>query len=102
MRMNCTSQDLQHVWNQYGSIMLTAHVSPDGDAIGSLLTLYHWLKTQGKHVVIVIDDDIDDKFNFLEDVNAIQKPAAVQTDDTWLSVVSMRPPLTGAARLQHL
>lgn len=85
--MNCTFQDLQHVWNQYDSIMLTAHVSPDGDAIGSLLALYHWLKSQRKHVIMVIDDDIDDKFKFLEGADAIQKPEVVQTDDSWLSVV---------------
>jgi phosphoesterase RecJ-like protein len=67
--------------------MLTAHVSPDGDAIGSLLAMYHWLKGQGKQVIMVVDDDIDDKFNFLEGAADIQKPAAVHVDDTWLSVV---------------
>jgi phosphoesterase RecJ-like protein len=67
--------------------MLTAHVSPDGDAIGSLLALYHWLKEQGKQVVMVVDDDIDDKFKFLDGAEAIQKPNAVHTDGQWLYVV---------------
>jgi phosphoesterase RecJ-like protein len=67
--------------------MLTAHVSPDGDAIGSLLAMYHWLKEQGKQVVMVIDDDIDDKFKFLDGAEDIQKPTAVHTDEKWLYVV---------------
>lgn len=30
------------------NILITTHVSPDGDAIGSSLALYHFIKTRGK------------------------------------------------------
>ena len=39
-------------------ILLTTHKSPDGDAIGSSLALYHYLKSQGHDVVVSVPDDM--------------------------------------------
>ena len=47
------------------SILLTVHVSPDGDAIGSMLAMYEALVAQGKAVRMVVDDVIPEKFSFL-------------------------------------
>ena len=46
------------------SILLTVHVSPDGDAIGSMLAMYEALVAQGKVVRMVVDDVIPEKFSF--------------------------------------
>ena len=54
-----TSIDTAH------SILLTVHVSPDGDAIGSMLAMYEALVAQGKAVRMVVDDVIPEKFSFL-------------------------------------
>ncbi len=35
-------------------IVITTHLSPDGDALGSSLALYHYLKGRGKQVRIII------------------------------------------------
>ncbi|MBQ0028941.1 MAG: DHH family phosphoesterase [Paludibacteraceae bacterium] len=35
-------------------IVVTCHVSPDGDAIGSSLAVYHYLKSIGKNVTVVV------------------------------------------------
>src|SRR5690554_4113299 len=35
------------------NILITTHVSPDGDAIGSSLALYHFIKNKGKRVRLV-------------------------------------------------
>lgn len=35
-------------------IVITTHLSPDGDAIGSSLALYHYLKRNGKKVRIIV------------------------------------------------
>lgn len=85
--MNSSIQEIRHVLEQYDHIMITAHVSPDGDAIGSTLALYGWLHSLNKDVVVVLDDDVDEKFNFLQDYDVIQKPETVQTDESWLTVV---------------
>lgn len=36
---------------------------------------------------MVIDDDIDDRYNFLDGLSAICRPDQVKTDASWLTVV---------------
>ena len=55
-------------------IVLTAHVNPDGDAIGSSLGLMHALKALGKEVQVFIDDDIPAAFSVLPGYELIGKP----------------------------
>ena len=37
----------------YDRFVLTTHVNPDGDALGSELALASWLTTRGKDVTII-------------------------------------------------
>lgn len=46
-------------------IVLTCHMRPDGDAVGSTLGLYHLLRVMGKDVHVVIPDRIPRSLNFL-------------------------------------
>ena len=85
--MNCSSQEVRRILEQHDRILLTAHVSPDGDAVGSLLAMQEWLEGLGKQVVVALDDDIDDKFFFLPLAEQIRRPDQVQTDESWLTVV---------------
>lgn len=39
------------------NIVITCHKGPDGDAIGSSLALYLYLKKQGKNATIIVPDD---------------------------------------------
>ena len=41
-------------------IVIVSHVSPDGDAIGSSLGLYHFLNTQGKSVNVIVPNQFPD------------------------------------------
>lgn len=52
------------------SILLLTHVSPDGDAIGSVLALYHYLSSINKSVDMVILN-IPKIFNFLPSVDKV-------------------------------
>lgn len=56
------------------TIILTAHVQPDGDCLGSMLALNHYLVSIGKNVRMVLDDDVPALFKFLPGHQAIQKP----------------------------
>ncbi|KAA3643066.1 MAG: hypothetical protein DWQ07_21350 [Chloroflexi bacterium] len=60
------------------SIAITAHVRPDGDAIGSVLALGQALKNEGKQVQMVMVDGIPDYLQFLagtdEIVSRAKKP----------------------------
>ncbi len=63
------------------TLVLTAHVNPDGDAIGSCLGLMHVLQSMGKKVQVFIDDDIPKNFSVLPGYELIEKPSQkVQAD----------------------
>lgn len=86
--MNSTAPEIYHVLLQYDKILLTAHVSPDGDAVGSMIALYQWLRCHGREAVMVMDDDIGEAFSFLDGAERIRRPEeAAETDASWLSVV---------------
>ncbi len=55
-------------------IVITAHVNPDGDAIGSSLGLMYALKSLGKEVQVFIDDDIPAAYSVLPGYELIGKP----------------------------
>ncbi|MBD5298719.1 MAG: bifunctional oligoribonuclease/PAP phosphatase NrnA [Bacteroides sp.] len=46
-------------------IVLTCHVRPDGDAIGSTLGLWHLLRSLGKEAVVVVPDKAPVSLSFL-------------------------------------
>ncbi|MCB9197354.1 MAG: DHH family phosphoesterase [Flavobacteriales bacterium] len=47
------------------NIVVTSHMGPDGDAVGSSLSLYHYLKMQGKEVVVVLPDSAPKFLNWM-------------------------------------
>lgn len=71
------SQIEKEAWKQISnaqSIIITSHVHPDGDAIGSVLAFMQFCRNKGKNVSIFIDDDIPEIYYFLNSVNEIKKP----------------------------
>ena len=57
---------------QAASILIVTHVSPDGDAIGSLLGLTMALREMGKKVDAVVDGGVPDFLRFLPGSNTVQ------------------------------
>jgi len=53
------------VINGHRSFLVTTHVRPDGDAIGSELAMYHMLTHIGKEVVVYTKDEIPGNYRFL-------------------------------------
>jgi bifunctional oligoribonuclease and PAP phosphatase NrnA len=45
---------------QAEAIAIISHVNPDGDAVGSSLALYHYLKSSGKEVSVIMPDEYPD------------------------------------------
>ncbi|MCP4582977.1 MAG: bifunctional oligoribonuclease/PAP phosphatase NrnA [candidate division Zixibacteria bacterium] len=52
--------------------LLTSHLDPDGDSIGSLIGLREFLKSLGKKVVAYNDGNLPDKYKFLVANNQIR------------------------------
>lgn len=53
------------------NIVITAHRNPDGDAIGSSLGLYHFLRKNGHHVQIAVPSDFPDNLSWMPSVHDI-------------------------------
>jgi phosphoesterase RecJ-like protein len=54
------------------NILLTTHLNPDGDAIGSVLGLYHYLKLAKKNARIIMSDPVPENLRFLTGVSEIE------------------------------
>ena len=53
------------------NIVITCHMSPAGDAVGSSLGLMHVLRTMGKYTSVVTPDMVPVSLNFLPGVKSI-------------------------------
>jgi phosphoesterase RecJ-like protein len=52
-------------------IVITSHKSPDGDAVGSALGLYHVLKSMKSEVSVVLPDSVPDYLHWISDYQKI-------------------------------
>ncbi|WP_437921968.1 DHH family phosphoesterase [Sphingobacterium sp. LRF_L2] len=52
-----TGQKKLQLLSEPKNIVITTHHKPDGDALGSSLGLFHWLKSKGHQVEIVLSSD---------------------------------------------
>ena len=58
-------------------LVLTTHVNADGDGLGALLGLSHWLTLQNqKHRIVVADETPDRKYRFLPGYDRIESHGA--------------------------
>lgn len=64
-------KEFESLLEKSGRIVLTCHVHPDGDAIGSTLGLMHLLRDLGKHATVVVPDTPPRSLRFLPDFNEI-------------------------------
>ena len=53
-------QKAKKLINKYDKIIIVTHTSPDGDALGSSLALYHFLIEYGKQVDVVVPNEFPD------------------------------------------
>lgn len=72
MAKNTIHQRIHDELNQAQHIVITAHVRPDGDAVGSVLGLAQALREQGKQVQTVLQDKVDSKYFDLSGANDIK------------------------------
>lgn len=70
----------------YDDILLIAHVSPDGDTLGSSLALYGGLLQLGKTVQIVCEDTVPHIYRFLPNSDQIQLPEVARQTEAVISI----------------
>src|ERR1700740_1192472 len=52
--------DLKKLLSKIKTASIVTHVNPDGDAMGSSLGLYHYLKSKGKSVKVIVPNAFPD------------------------------------------
>lgn len=92
------------------TLVMTTHVKPDGDALGSIAALRRWLRGLGKIVHVVVPSPPPAKYAFLDperavrtagrdlDLASLPQPDLVCVLDTgtWLQLPGMEPLVAGA------
>jgi phosphoesterase RecJ-like protein len=63
-------------------ILLTLHLGPDGDSVGSVFAVWRWLERIGKKVTVVSFDPVPQEFGFLEEVKKVKKEDVAKLDLT--------------------
>ena len=53
------------------NVVITCHTGPDGDAIGSSLAMYEYLKRKGKQVVVIVPNYFPDYLRWMNDADKI-------------------------------
>ncbi|MCI0449417.1 MAG: bifunctional oligoribonuclease/PAP phosphatase NrnA [Chlorobi bacterium] len=66
-------KEIAELINKNQEFILTSHVNPDGDSIGSEIALYIYLKKQGKHARIINFSETPANFTFLDKDNIIEQ-----------------------------
>lgn len=65
------AEQLKSLINDARHVAITCHVSPDGDAIGSTLALWHVLTAMGKNASVITPDQSPKSLSFLAGVDRI-------------------------------
>ena len=68
-------------------ILITAHILPDGDAIGSTLAMMQILQAMGKSAQVFIDDSVRKNLHVLPHFEEIRRPAANERFDADLLLI---------------
>lgn len=58
---------------KYNNFLITAHIHPEGDALGSVLGFYNIIKKLGKRATVVIDDQLPYGYDFLPGAKRIRR-----------------------------
>ena len=94
-------------------VVLTTHVKPDGDAMGSLAALRRWLLAEGKRVEMIVPTPVPPRYAFLDPDGTVQvagrdvDPTALEQPDlvcivdtgTWQQLAGVEPVVKGAPRI---
>ncbi|MBQ7516403.1 MAG: bifunctional oligoribonuclease/PAP phosphatase NrnA [Schwartzia sp.] len=78
-------------------VLITAHVNPDGDAVGASLGLAALLREKGKTATVVLDDKLPRNLAFLPGYDEIRRPDGTPPDVDLLVVLDADPDRVGDA-----
>jgi phosphoesterase RecJ-like protein len=65
------TKELSKLFLSSENILLISHINPDGDAIGSQLALYHYLKAKGKNVGLMAPNYLQEFLKWMDGADLI-------------------------------
>ena len=74
LKQKINSQEAAAIKKIFGgcrNVVIVCHTSPDGDAIGSSLGLYEYLKRKGKNVTVIVPNYFPDFLHWMKDADKI-------------------------------
>jgi len=75
--MNCSFSDIEKAFKDADSILLIAHIQPDGDTLGSVFALQRILTLAGKTVDVACDDEMPQRYAGLFDGCRLLQPGEI-------------------------
>jgi phosphoesterase RecJ-like protein len=65
------TKELSKLFSSSQNILLISHINPDGDAIGSQLALYHYLKSKAKNVKLMTPNNLQEFLKWMDGADEI-------------------------------
>jgi bifunctional oligoribonuclease and PAP phosphatase NrnA len=65
------TKELSKLFSSSDNILLISHINPDGDAIGSQLALYHFLKSKGRNVGMLTPNYLQEFLKWMDGAELI-------------------------------
>jgi bifunctional oligoribonuclease and PAP phosphatase NrnA len=66
------TKELSKLFSSSENILLISHINPDGDAIGSQLALYHYLRSKGKNVKLMTPNHLQEFLKWMDGADQIK------------------------------
>jgi phosphoesterase RecJ-like protein len=88
-------QEVAEAIKEYGSFVISTHVNPEGDAVGSELGLALSLMKMGKRVTVINADPVPEFLKFLPGSALIKRGDRIEEPHDALIVVDCEPDRTG-------
>ena len=82
--MRISVEKTAEMLKEANSVVITAHINPDGDALGSCLGLMHIMESLGKKAQVLIDDDFSPNFKVLPGYERVHNPEAESYEADYL------------------
>jgi phosphoesterase RecJ-like protein len=66
------TKELAKLFSTSENILLISHINPDGDAIGSQIALYHYLKSKGRNVAMMAPNNLQEFLKWMDGADKIE------------------------------
>lgn len=66
------TKELSKLFSSSGNILLISHLNPDGDAIGSQLALYYYLRAKGRNVSMMTPNNLQEFLKWMDGADNIE------------------------------